>query len=333
MGHKTSSALQIYKKLPFQIDRVDEVTEKRILSHFKGPLTGTLQVGPDKWMMPKCYLECAEKLYNVEARTDDIYLCTFPRSGTTWTQEMLWLLCNNLDYETAKSENIFVRSPFLEFESFVTGGLKDCNKELTPPAALDLLPQMTCQRVIKTHLPMKLLPHDALSKGCKIVYVARNPKDVVVSLFHFLKNPRFLYEGDFDQFVDLFMDDLLTWSPYFEHVKDGWRHRNDPNVLFLFYEDLVMNLKGSLTSLATFVGHSLNEENIPQLMEHLHIENFKENPTINQKNLAKYGSGKWVHVRRGRIGGNPEMTLEIEGRIDEKIEKHFAGTGLKFPYQ
>lgn len=34
--------------------------------------------------------------------------------GTTWTQEMVWLLGNHLNYEKAKSEELHKRFPFLE---------------------------------------------------------------------------------------------------------------------------------------------------------------------------------------------------------------------------
>ena len=39
------------------------------------------------------------------------------------------------------------------------------------------------RRVIKTHLPLEFLPPSLLEKG-KVVYVARNIKDAVVSYFH-----------------------------------------------------------------------------------------------------------------------------------------------------
>lgn len=84
----------------------------------------------------------------------------------------------------------------------------DTLKDWLPPPELELLAEMTSQRLIKTHLPIMLMPHDALDKRCKIVYVARNPKDVIVSLFHFSKNPLIMYEGTFQQFLDFFMENL-----------------------------------------------------------------------------------------------------------------------------
>lgn len=109
-----SAASKNYKKFPFEVVKVDEATEKRVLLHFKGHFVGLLQIGLEKWIMPKHYVEIAEKLYNFEARPDDIYITTFPRSGTTWTQEMIWLLCNDLNYEAAKATELISRFPFFE---------------------------------------------------------------------------------------------------------------------------------------------------------------------------------------------------------------------------
>lgn len=49
------------------------------------------------------------------------------------------------------------------------------------------LPEMRQQRFVKTHLPFKLLPPSIMEQRSKVVYVARNPKDVVVSYYHLNK--------------------------------------------------------------------------------------------------------------------------------------------------
>lgn len=35
-------------------------------------------------------------------------------AGTTWCQEMVWLINNNFDYDTAKEIPLYTRFPFLE---------------------------------------------------------------------------------------------------------------------------------------------------------------------------------------------------------------------------
>ena len=49
-----------------------------------------------------------------------------------------------------------------------------------------MMMMMKGRRVIKTHLPLQLLPPDLKDK-CKVIYVSRNPKDTAVSLFYYYK--------------------------------------------------------------------------------------------------------------------------------------------------
>lgn len=81
-------------------------------------------------------------------------------------------------------------------------------KTVLPDDAIKLLAETSSPRFIKTHLPIKLMPHDTLAKGCKIVYVARNPKDVLVSLLHFFTGASFSFTGNLEELLDFFMDDL-----------------------------------------------------------------------------------------------------------------------------
>lgn len=61
------------------------------------------------------YCTVAERIKNFNIRKDDVFVLTFPKSGTTWMSELLWLLMNDLDFDTAKSEYIMLRIPFIEY--------------------------------------------------------------------------------------------------------------------------------------------------------------------------------------------------------------------------
>lgn len=66
-------------------------------------------------VMPKKFVDsCLDKIKNMEVYEDDIWIVTFPKCGTTWTQEMLWLIKNDLNYEEAKAKDLSLRSSFLE---------------------------------------------------------------------------------------------------------------------------------------------------------------------------------------------------------------------------
>ena len=59
----------------------------------------------------------AQRIKDLPVRPDDVWIASYPKSGTTWTQEMMWLICNDLDYERARSITLDDRFPFLEYDS------------------------------------------------------------------------------------------------------------------------------------------------------------------------------------------------------------------------
>merc|ERR1711972_446651 len=71
------------------------------------------------FVMPRLFAEeVQERIYNFELRDDDIWIVTFPKCGTTWTQELVWMLVNDLDIEAGR-EPLTVRSVFLEGQCVV----------------------------------------------------------------------------------------------------------------------------------------------------------------------------------------------------------------------
>ncbi len=56
-----------------------------------------------------------EVLKNFEIFDDDIFVVTAPKCGTTWMQEIVWLMLNDVDVERAKTLNQFYRFPYLEY--------------------------------------------------------------------------------------------------------------------------------------------------------------------------------------------------------------------------
>lgn len=59
-------------------------------------------------------LEYIKKVHELEVFKDDVWLVTLPKCGTTWMQELLWLVMNNFDFEGAKNEHLEIRTPYME---------------------------------------------------------------------------------------------------------------------------------------------------------------------------------------------------------------------------
>jgi hypothetical protein len=55
------------------------------------------------FVFPESFISNSEINKRFEIFPDDIWLMCYPKTGSTWTQEMIWLLNNDLDFEAAKS--------------------------------------------------------------------------------------------------------------------------------------------------------------------------------------------------------------------------------------
>lgn len=65
-----------------------------------------------------CVLSARYKVYmelinNYDVASDDIWICTYPKSGTTWTQEMVWLINNDYNFDMSTKMPLSSRSPTL----------------------------------------------------------------------------------------------------------------------------------------------------------------------------------------------------------------------------
>ncbi|XP_027540856.1 bile salt sulfotransferase-like isoform X2 [Neopelma chrysocephalum] len=123
-------------------------------------------------------------------RPTDVLIATYPKSGTTWMQEILTLMFSLGDARPAKTIPNWERAPWLE-QIYCREALRDTE---TP-------------RLLTTHMPAHVLAPALQRSKAKVIYVARNPKDVAVSFYHFHHLAKFLPDpGSFDAFLTQFLE-------------------------------------------------------------------------------------------------------------------------------
>lgn len=66
------------------------------------------------YFFPDRYEKIAEKIENFTVRKDDVWVISFAKCGSTWSQEMVWQICNDLDFEGGRGELLSKKFPYFE---------------------------------------------------------------------------------------------------------------------------------------------------------------------------------------------------------------------------
>lgn len=253
----------------------------------------------------------------------DLLIATYPKAGTTWTQEIVDLLLHNGEVEVCKRAPISVRIPFLEIFS-----------PPPIPSGLDLLNSMDPPRVIKTHLPFQLVPEGFWENKCKAIYVARNAKDNMVSYFHFdrmnLTQPE---PGPWDGYIHKFMRGSLAWGSWYDHVKGYWEEKEKKNILYLFYEDMKENPRREVERIMRYLDLSLSNDVISRIVELTSFKNMKENPMTNYSFFPKplFDHSISPFMRKGVVGDwSNHFTPDQSKLFDDDYQRQMKDANIPF---
>uniref|UniRef100_A0A336K1J0 CSON012871 protein n=1 Tax=Culicoides sonorensis TaxID=179676 RepID=A0A336K1J0_CULSO len=298
-------------------------------------------------MLSERYKDFIELVSKYQVNYDDIWITTHPRSGTTWMQELVWLIANDLDYGKAREVSLRVRSPTLRK---LISSIEGQNKfKQDWGISVDGEQEFKRPHIIKNHLPATLLPKSIWTVKPKIIYVARNPKDVAASMYHLYRSYLF-YTGTIEEYFQLFLSDLsmifqheiisnlifclilAEFGPHYQHILEFYKMRNEPNILFVTYEEMNADLRIVIQRVAQFLGKKLTESEIDTLFKHLQLDEMKKNPSCNMKDCARQAiedmhipkSMISDHIRTGKVAeSHKEIPPELMERFDQYIKQNY----------
>nr|XP_020138978.1 bile salt sulfotransferase-like isoform X2 [Microcebus murinus] len=198
-------------------------------------------------------------------KDDDVILVSFPRSGTHWMIEILSLIYYNGDPSWVQTVPNYVRSPWIESKDFQE------NKK-----------KRDGSRLLTSHLPVQLFPKSYFTSNAKIIYIIRNPRDVVTSLYHLLKGGfRHKQPEQFDEFLNDCVQDNIVYGSWFDHVLGWIKRREMGSFLLIFYEELQKDFRGSVEKICQFLGKKLKPHEIDSVLQNSSFSAMKENKMSN----------------------------------------------------
>ncbi|KAM3862861.1 sulfotransferase 6B1 [Diretmus argenteus] len=242
-------------------------------------------------------------LESFEAREDDIMLVAYPKCGFNW---MVGVLRKIL--AAAMGVKLEARMPPLI--------------EFFGPDVLQVMDQAPSPRCLGTHMHPDNIPASFYAKKTKMLVIFRNPKDTMVSFYHFCNNnPVFPSSRSWETFYSQFLTGDVPWGSYFDHALAWEKRIDDPNVMIVTYEELNQDLSNGVRQISRFFGFSLTEEQIQKISEESTFTAMKES--------AAHGSLVDVIFRKGEVGDwRNHFTPEQSQEMDQAFNRHLAGTRL-----
>lgn len=251
--------------------------------------------------------------HDFQVRDDDVFNVTYPKSGTTWMQEILTLINSKGDLTPFKSSPNWERVPWVE--------------QKTGRGQLESRPS---PRLITSHLPVDMFPKSFCGSKAKVIYTVRNPKDACVSLYFYCQIAEFLKTVEnFGDFYSLFMKGDVIYGSWFDHVS-GWLSLKDQtNILVMSYEGMLQDPRGSIVKICKFLGRDLDDAAINTVVENTSFKNLKNNQMSNYTLVPNefIDQRKGTFFRKG-ISGDWKNYFTIAqneefDKIFEEKMKHF----------
>ena len=298
--------------------------------HTKMELFQLLEI-KNGFQMPRNTPERWEELRQFPLRPDDVFIVTFPKSGTTWMQQIVKLLRKGGQQDDI---NLDRSMPWLEMLDAEIGKMYGYTPDMLTSS--DVL----SPRAFKSHQPYEMvpggLPH---TSPAKYIYIMRNPKDVCISGWYHINNmmKQFDKSVSWEDHMEQILSKETPFGGWFYHVLGWWKHNDAPNILFIKYEDMKTDPLTAIRSVAQFIGIELTDELLQKVLKYSSFASMKQDSSANhnwQVGPGNIFSQPNMFIRKGEIGGWREHFSEEQSkRFDEIYKENMSGVDLEFRFE
>uniref|UniRef100_A0A8C6TYY3 Sulfotransferase n=1 Tax=Neogobius melanostomus TaxID=47308 RepID=A0A8C6TYY3_9GOBI len=237
---------------------------------------------PKEYHSPESLRYCEEFRF----RPDDILIATFPKSGTTWTQEIVPLVLSRGDPASVESLPNIQRCPWVEETEASRVRLED----------------RSSPRVMTTHLCYHMMPLSFFTAKPKVIYVMRNPKDVLISLYYYHHMS-------------------VAYGSWFDHVRSWVNAEDKSHILYISYEEMCWDLKVAVRRISKFLDKPLEDELIEKIADRCEFKNMKKNNMSNYSTLNIIDQSKFQFLRKGITGDWKNHLTDEEVQMFDAVYK------------
>jgi len=245
-------------------------------------------------------------------RASDVFVVTYPKCGTTWMTQIVHALRSSGNMDFGEITEI---APWDILAH-------DCGQDLDAE-------QVAEPRLFKSHESWASVP-----KGARYIYVVRNPLDAFVSFHKFLPAYTGLQPGDItqQQFANAIFAGASHSGQIWSHFLGWWKQRQNPNVLWVCFEDMKSDLRGSIRRIAAFLKIKCSEElldivasrssykfmSLPAQKHHFD-DHFVQRHVRPKMGLALTTSSvSKVRAGGGKVGGRSAIPRKVLKRLETK---------------
>ncbi|EAZ15529.1 hypothetical protein OsJ_30937 [Oryza sativa Japonica Group] len=177
------------------------------------------------------------------------------------------------------------------------------------------------------------------SSRCKIIYVCRQPKDMLISFWHFINRDK-SRDVSSSYVWESVRECTYFGSPIWDHILGYWNASKvkPDNVLILKYEDMKRNPTENVEKIAEFIGQPFsNSEKEASIVDNIvELCSFEKMKALG---ASMAGSQKVISsefpndsfFRKGAIGDwVNHVTPEMAESLDKFLSEKFDGSGFTF---
>jgi aryl sulfotransferase len=174
------------------------------------------------------------------------------------------------------------------------------------------------------------------SEEARYIAVVRDPKDVFVSAYFFLRdNGLGPAMPSVDTMYNMFLaDKFLLGGSWPANAAGFWKQRHRPNVLIASFKQMKHDLEGAVRQVAGFLDIKVPDETIRAVCERSSFDYMKR---IDHK-FGGFKSVRWhpqgVMIRSGKQGGSAELlSPERQRELDAHCIAELKRLGSDLPYE